>query len=567
MVDEVEQIAEDDPADINMVDLTEDANTMANNNQPFDPAELLAAAKAAIPENLQWETAQANVANVLDEAVSWLFKPPNVRNVGPDQKDYTVFDPPLTGMDSDISRQYLSNAARYYSMVLHEAGQKLHNEATENNKTGMPTENSTHTCKHCTNVHHLDCFSIDCLQEATATLNPVPSVLAAQEHPITITCLPDSRPLSKQNSMPRPSTTLLEPGTRQSTSVTVPASTAPSSRISSEEYITSLCIETLASSFSASLPIEGEDLFDQSDLGSSYNRQWSSISEYQKQKAYHRHVPITLLAIEQINGQKYQRPVVALLDTGSQVSLINKCCLPSTVKPIPTHRPLTGIGQVTITEEVELSNLMLPELSRSKRIEESFRCLVRDAPEQIYDVILGLDFLVPVGINLISQSEKIIWHEHACTFKEKHHFSTQKDVHIATIEALATDPEEDPIKIKEAKYEKVKVDDVISQQTHLNCQQKQDLRNLLSKFTTLFSGKLGTYPHKKMHLELIPNAQSVHKRAYPVPHAHLEIFKKELDHLVRIGVLEPCGWSEWASPSFIIPKKDGRVRWVSDFRD
>jgi hypothetical protein len=33
-----------------------------------------------------------------------------------------------------------------------------------------------------------------------------------------------------------------------------------------------------------------------------------------------------------------------------------------------------------------------------------------------------------------------------------------------------------------------------------------------------------------------------------------------------IEVLEKCGASEWGAGSFIIPKKDGRVRWVSDFR-
>jgi hypothetical protein len=46
----------------------------------------------------------------------------------------------------------------------------------------------------------------------------------------------------------------------------------------------------------------------------------------------------------------------------------------------------------------------------------------------------------------------------------------------------------------------------------------------------------------------------------------LKTFKKELDHLVRIGVLAAQQESEWASPSFIIPKKDGRVRWISNLR-
>jgi hypothetical protein len=44
----------------------------------------------------------------------------------------------------------------------------------------------------------------------------------------------------------------------------------------------------------------------------------------------------------------------------------------------------------------------------------------------------------------------------------------------------------------------------------------------------------------------------------------LKTFKKELNHLVSIGVLAAQQESEWASPSFIIPKKDGRVHWISN---
>ena len=34
-----------------------------------------------------------------------------------------------------------------------------------------------------------------------------------------------------------------------------------------------------------------------------------------------------------------------------------------------------------------------------------------------------------------------------------------------------------------------------------------------------------------------------------------------------MGVLEPQGLSRWASPSFIVPKKDSAVRWISDLRE
>jgi hypothetical protein len=38
----------------------------------------------------------------------------------------------------------------------------------------------------------------------------------------------------------------------------------------------------------------------------------------------------------------------------------------------------------------------------------------------------------------------------------------------------------------------------------------------------------------------------------------------EYQNLVNDGVLEPVGATEHAYPTFIVPKKDGRVRWVSD---
>jgi hypothetical protein len=39
----------------------------------------------------------------------------------------------------------------------------------------------------------------------------------------------------------------------------------------------------------------------------------------------------------------------------------------------------------------------------------------------------------------------------------------------------------------------------------------------------------------------------------------------EVERLVEAGVLKQVNRSEWAAPTFIIQKKDGSVRFISDF--
>ena len=68
---------------------------------------------------------------------------------------------------------------------------------------------------------------------------------------------------------------------------------------------------------------------------------------------------------------------------------------------------------------------------------------------------------------------------------------------------------------------------------------KNGLRNVLSKYPKFFDNELGTYPDKRIHLDLkedaVPYCQT---RAYTVPNNHREVFKAELNRLVKIGVLE-----------------------------
>jgi hypothetical protein len=107
------------------------------------------------------------------------------------------------------------------------------------------------------------------------------------------------------------------------------------------------------------------------------------------------------------------------------------------------------------------------------------------------------------------------------------------------------DPNCYPSEKLDPKYEKVLVDDVIDQLDHLDAQQKDDLKRVLNEHTKLFNGTPGVYAHRKFHIELVPEAVPKHSRPYAIPVINLEAFKKELIHLVKIGVLSPQGASEW----------------------
>ena len=57
-------------------------------------------------------------------------------------------------------------------------------------------------------------------------------------------------------------------------------------------------------------------------------------------------------------------------------------------------------------------------------------------------------------------------------------------------------------------------------------------------------------------------------RLYPVTKVHEEMFKKEFERLLLLGLLELANDSEWGPPSFSQPKpKSDRVSFLSNFRN
>ncbi len=78
---------------------------------------------------------------------------------------------------------------------------------------------------------------------------------------------------------------------------------------------------------------------------------------------------------------------------------------------------------------------------------------------------------------------------------------------------------------------------------------------------------MGEWTLPPVSIQLKEGAKPFHGRPYPIPKVHKATLMKEIDRLVSIGVMKWQPYSQWASPSFIIPKKDLTVRTISDFRE
>jgi hypothetical protein len=124
------------------------------------------------------------------------------------------------------------------------------------------------------------------------------------------------------------------------------------------------------------------------------------------------------------------------------------------------------------------------------------------------------------------------------------------------------------VEILDAKYDKADLPEIVRTSCpHLTPSERDMLLSLLLNYKSLFDGTLGDWNRPTVSIELKDGAKPYHGRPYPIPQIHKATLMKEINRLVGIGVLKRQTSSEWASPTFIIPKKDKTVRTISDFRE
>jgi hypothetical protein len=120
--------------------------------------------------------------------------------------------------------------------------------------------------------------------------------------------------------------------------------------------------------------------------------------------------------------------------------------------------------------------------------------------------------------------------------------------------------------ILDAIYDKADLPEIVRTSCpHLMPSEQDTLLSLLLDYKSLFDGTLGDWNRPPVSIELKDGAKPYHGRPYPIPQIHKATLMKEFDRLVGIGVLKRQTSSEWASPTFIISKKDMTVRTISNF--
>ena len=259
---------------------------------------------------------------------------------------------------------------------------------------------------------------------------------------------------------------------------------------------------------------------------------------------------------------------MVLLDTGAKYSTLKaEVSHFGIAKKAPLMRFQTPTGTFDSNRSVELK-FFLSEFSESKEINWKFR-LLPEKGKLPYDMIIGRDLLKELKMDVLYSDEIVTWDDLKLPMQK---ITKSGCIDFNTI--VEDHAESDSVKeqmgrlnrILDANYAKADMDAEVAQMTHLTPIQQQLLLALLKRHEVLFDGQLGTWKGDPVQIELKEGAVPYHARAFPVPHIHEATMKKDLDRLESIGVLTKVNRSEWAAPTFIVPKKDGRVRFVTDFR-
>ena len=274
--------------------------------------------------------------------------------------------------------------------------------------------------------------------------------------------------------------------------------------------------------------------------------------------------PIVYVRFNSRLGKAKPVTLRCLLDTGASGSLIAQ----AHAKKLRMKK-LGGVQTMWTTPAGELSTstkcqgtFMIPEFHDDRVIEWDLHVTKNLGA---YDMIIGRDILSDLGFKFDFTTMSVEWDGIEIPMKDSD--TNEEENFFIPDPSTVDDSAERLKKILDAKYEPADLKQVCKEQHQLNEEEQEMLHQLLNKYSDLFDGTLGKWQMEDYDVELRPDAKPYHAKAYPIPRVHVNTLKMEVERLCEAGVLRKVNRSEWAAPTFIIPKKDGSVRFISDFRE
>ncbi len=280
----------------------------------------------------------------------------------------------------------------------------------------------------------------------------------------------------------------------------------------------------------------------------------------------------------QCSNKHYKQKLVrVLLDSGSDGDLIfvdkdKPMLLPSLKRLVPQlWNTLNGRFQTKRKIEIKLNFFEYSDSKRYLAVPDIVEYNKINKPR--YDIILGVKTMKKYGIILDFKDKMIAVDEVKLPMQNINYLQGSSTLSALRLnQSLAMEPQstQDATKrvtrILDAKYQKVDLQSIVRDKCkHLSTDQQKKLLRLLTKYELLFDGILGDWNTKPVSFQLKEGVLPHHGQIFPNPKVHKETIIKDVKRLCQLGVLERQPASEWALPSFIIPKKDKTVRFLSDF--
>ena len=191
------------------------------------------------------------------------------------------------------------------------------------------------------------------------------------------------------------------------------------------------------------------------------------------------------------------------------------------------------------------------------------KCVVNEHPLS-HDLIIGRIFLRQVGLNINFTDSKVTWKDKEIPLHPCNHFKDEQPIQkvlanepCSTAEACANIVCDDAA----TEHEETDLHESSTEQVHLTNDQRQQLLQVLNKYSKLFQGpdneQLGIFPNGECHIDSKPESKAHHiEQPHSVPLNQTPAVKTEIQRQVKLGIIEKCCAAEWRMPMFIMPKTD-----------